>query len=413
MSTETLQFTRSIKAPLSEAFRAFTRSVALREWMCDGAVVECVPGGRYHLWWHSGYYACGEFVEVDPDRTITFTWHGRDEPGPMQVAVTLTPGDADSIVVSIAQSGFGAGDGWDRARSDAADGWTAGLENLQSVLETGQDLRYVYRPMLGIYIDEFTPEIAQKLGVPSTSGTRLSGVAPDMGAAQAGLQKDDVIVALAGQPAPDYPHIGAAIGPRRAGDTVTVEFYRNAERRVVEMQLSGRQIPAVPAAPAELAEAIRQANAASLADLERILQGASDAEATHHPAPGEWNVLKVLAHLVAHERELQVWIADLLCDDERWSDRFENTEVVPARVAATAKAYPTLGEMVDLLRRSQDETTAMLAALPAEFVAHRGTYWRLGRTLLEAARPPTHVHEHAGQIQASIAAARNTPKDKP
>ena len=44
----------------------------------------------------------------------------------------------------------------------------------------------------------------------------------------------------------------------------------------------------------------------------------------------------------------------------------------------------------------------MLAALPAEFVAHRGTYWRLGRSLLEGVQPPNHVQEHTAQIRAAI-----------
>ena len=211
-----------------------------------------------------------------------------------------------------------------------------------------------------------------------------------------------MIVSLAGQPVGDYPSLAAALGPRRAGDRVEVAFYRGSERRTTEMTLSRRPIPAVPATPGELTEAVRQANASAYTELARVLEGASDEQACRHPAPSEWNALEVLAHLVAHERELQVWIADLLCDDERWSDRFENTEVVPARLAAIVRAHPRLADMVAALRRSQEEIADMLAALPAEFLAHRGTYWRLGRSLLESVQPPNHIQEHIAQIQAAI-----------
>ena len=61
--------------------------------------------------------------------------------------------------------------------------------------------------------------------------------------------------------------------------------------------------------------------------------------------------------------------------------------------------------MVGALRGSQEEIADMLAALPAEFVAHCGTYWRLGRSLLESVQPPNHIEEHTAQIQAAIAAA--------
>lgn len=406
MSSETLQFRRAIQAPRAEAYRAFTRSVALREWLCDGAVVEAQPAGRLYLWWHSGYYACGEFLSLDPDRSVVFTWHGRGEPGPTQVEVTLDAGDPDERLVTVTQSGFGPGEAWDRARAEATRGWESGLENLASVLETGQDLRYVRRPMLGIYLDEFTPEIAAQLGIPAGGGIRLGGVVDGMGAQQVGLQKDDLIVAIAGQAATDYPSLFAALGPRRAGDRVVVEFYRGAERHAAEMQLSGRVIPEVPPTPAALAEAVQKEYAASFSELEGCLDGVSDAEATHRPAPGEWSALEVLAHLITHEREQQAWIADLLLDDERWSDRFENTEVLPARIAAITSAHPTLGEMMGALKRSQGETTHMLASLPDGFVAHRGTYWRLGRSILEGVRPPSHIQAHIEQVRAAIAAAR-------
>jgi uncharacterized protein YndB with AHSA1/START domain len=406
MSSEMLRFRRTMKASRAEAYRAFTRSVALREWLCDGAMVEARPAGRFYLWWHSGYDASGQFLALDPDESVTLAWYGRGEPGPTRVEVALEAGDGGDLLVTVAQSGFGSGEAWDRARAEAGRGWESGLANLASVLETGQDLRLVRRPMLGIYLDEFTPEIAARLGVPAAGGARLAGVVEGKGAQQAGLQQDDVIVAIAHRAVGDYPSLAAALGPYRAGDRVVVEFYRGADLRTVEMQLSARSVPEVPPAPAALAEAVRKEYAASFSGLERCLDGVSEAEAAHRPAPGEWNALEVLAHLIAHEREQQAWIADLLCDDERWSDRFANTEVVPARIAAIVSAHPTLAQMTDVLERSQSETVQMLAALPAEFVAHRGTYWRLGRSMLEGVLPPNHVQEHTEQIQAAIASAR-------
>jgi len=279
------------------------------------------------------------------------------------------------------------------------------MENLKSVLETGEDLRYVRRPLLGVHLDELDAGIAARLGVPVSEGVRLSGVIPGLGAEQAGLQRDDVIVAFAGRPAVDYAGLIAALTSHRAGDRVEVAFYRGSERHTTEMVLSRRHIPAVPPTPPGLAEAVRGANAEARAELASVLADVSDVQAAHRPAPGEWNALEVLAHLVSHERELQTWITDLLCDDERWPDRFENTEVVPARIAAIARAYPRLAEMVDALHRSQEETAGMVATLPPEFVAHRGTYWRLGRTLLEDAQPSSHVREHAAQIRAAVASA--------
>ncbi len=404
MSTEAVRLTQDIAAPAAEAYRAFTRSLVVREWMCDGAIIDARPAGHLIVAWNSGYRAMGEFAALQPGRRVAFTWLGRGEPGATQVEVDLTP-SGDGVEVTLAHSGFGAGDAWLEARRASQRGWTAGMENLKSVLETGEDLRYVRRPLLGVHLDELDAGVAARLGVPVSEGTRLSGVVPGLGAEQAGLQCDDVIVALAGQPAANYLSLITALDSHRAGDRVEVVFYRGSERRAAEMVLSRRHVPTIPATPAELAEAVRRANAEVRAELASALANVSDVQAAHRPAPGEWNALEVLAHLISHERELQTWITDLLCDDERWGDRFENTEVVPARISAIARAYPRLAEMVDALHRSQYEKLDMLAALPPEFVAHRGTYWRLGFALLEDAQPSSHVQEHAAQIRAAVAAA--------
>jgi hypothetical protein len=78
--------------------------------------------------------------------------------------------------------------------------WSAGLENLQSFLEDGVDLRVARRPRLGIWMEEeFTPEKAQNLGLPVAEGVLLLGTGENTGARAAGLVKDDVLVSLNGE----------------------------------------------------------------------------------------------------------------------------------------------------------------------------------------------------------------------
>lgn len=402
MTTQSLEFTRTVGAAPAEVYRAFTRAMALREWLCDAAMADARLGGRLYLGWNSGYYAAGEFTALEPERRVAFSWQGKGEPGPTQVEVAMQAA-GEGTAVHLVHRGLGAGPEWDAMRGEVAKGWQESLENLASVLETGQDLRFTRRPMLGILLDEFNAEIAARLGVPVTEGTRLSGVVEGMGAQRAGLQKDDVLVSMGGKPTTNWPELTHALQGRHAGDVVTVEFYRGEEKQTAEMALSQRPIPAVPATPPALAEAVQALNATTLTELVACFEGVSEAAARHRPAPGEWSGLDVLAHFVASERETQTWITDLLNDDERWSDRFENATNVPARIDALVQVYPTAEAMLELLRRGQAETVAMLASLPPAFTAHKGSYWRLGRDLLTEL--DEHVHEHSAQIQAAIAAA--------
>lgn len=48
MNTETVRLTQSIAAPAAEAYRAFTRSLTVREWMSDGAVIDARPGSHLY-----------------------------------------------------------------------------------------------------------------------------------------------------------------------------------------------------------------------------------------------------------------------------------------------------------------------------------------------------------------------------
>jgi hypothetical protein len=190
----------------------------------------------------------------------------------------------------------------------------------------------------------------------------------------------------------------------KAGDSVTVDFYRGGQRLNVVMELSPRPMPEVPATPEALAEAMGKIYEEAHREIARCFEGVTEAEASRQPLPDEWSALEVVAHFIAEDRENQAWITDLINDDERWSDRYENSTTVAARLKAIVAVHPTIGEMLEEMRRSKAETVAMLAALPPELAARKGSYVRLGRGLMQLTL--SHVDEHAEQIREAIRAAR-------
>jgi membrane-associated protease RseP (regulator of RpoE activity) len=259
--------------------------------------------------------------------------------------------------------------------------------------------------MLGVTVGEFNAEIAADLGVPVTEAIRLDGVIEDMGAAAAGLRKDDVIVGIGGVEVTTWPTLSNALQPHHAGDRVEVVFYRGAEKKRVTMELSPRPLPDVPPAPEDLAAAVRQSYEELDAELTTFIAGLSEETASYRPAPDEWNVKETLAHLIVGERGFQGWLADLINDDEPMYDRWENPTTVPARLKATLEAYPTLPALLEELKRSEAETLAMLGALPPEFVARQGSYTRLGYNLLEL--PGFHTRQHLDQMRQAVAAEQS------
>ena len=76
---------------------------------------------------------------------------------------------------------------------------------------------------------------------------------------------------------------------------------------------------------------------------------------------------------------------------------------MPAQNQATIATYPTIQDLVQEYKRSMDETVQILIHIPDEFMARKGSYWRLAYNSLEY---PYHFHNHLDQMKATIDEAR-------
>jgi len=220
-----------------------------------------------------------------------------------------------------------------------------------------------------------------------------------MGAYKAGMRKDDVIIALGGNPTTnDFGSLVTALQGKKGGDNVEVVFYRGPEKRTLMMELTRRPVPQIPWEPAGLAKAIRTKYDEGLAALEKVLTGVSEAEASQRPGPEEWNAREVLAHLVQTERHWLENLDDVLGGYPRLSDDWAGNSTIHTR--ATAAAYKTVRGLLNELKRLSDEMVAYVAALPEEFVARKASYFQIANMLMEGSLP--HIHSHLDQIKTAI-----------
>ncbi len=325
-----LRFAYGIKAPVDQLYRAFTNAVGLQEWLCQKAVVDARPGGYIFLSWENGYFAAGEYQSLEVDRSVVFTWHGKGEPAISEVHVTFTP-QADDVLVVIEHRGLGVGELWQSTRRQVEKGWIIGLENLSASLQEGYDRRIVDRPILGVSIEE-SP--AHK-NVPS--GLKIADLLSGMSAAQAGLQKNDIITALDDTPTPDYAAFSRYIGRHRAGNTIQVEFYREGQKQSLSLNLMRRPMAQVAADLPALLAGVQELHARYDAEIENVLQNVTAAEAARPPAEGEWSVLQILAHMLIVERDFHFEIAKIIASQE-----MQFVENFPARIQAILNVYPDL-----------------------------------------------------------------------
>ncbi len=397
----TLNFDQIVKAEPALAYQAFTNATTLREFLCDVASVDPKLGGRIYLAWNNGYYSAGCLTRLEENQVVGFTWMGRDDPGPTQVDITIQPHEAGTLV-QLVHSGLGSDETWDNPAKEFQKGWKQGLENLASLLETGEDLRLTRRPMLGILFAEFNAEIAKDLAVPVSEGVRLGGVVEGLSAHGAGLQKNDVLVELDGITLKEWGDLAPILQAHRAGDRVELVYYRGGARHSISMTLAKRPLPEIPWKVEVLAAAVKQHNQENLRQIENALSGVNDGEAGHKPAPDEWNIKEILAHLIAGERNGQFYVTELVGGQERWADDYGQGEFVVNQ--GLLNVYPTLADLLTELKRSYQVTDAVAAAIPDDFAQKRkGSYWRLAYNWLQ---PDYHLYDHLEQVQACLESAR-------
>ncbi len=104
---------------------------------------------------------------------------------------------------------------------------------VQELIESGR----VDRGFLGVTIVEVTPSLADSFDLAVDEGIGLRDVQAGGPAGEAGLRPGDVIVELAGEEIGNSGELFQALTDHRAGETVTVEFYRGDTRMSAEVTL--------------------------------------------------------------------------------------------------------------------------------------------------------------------------------
>jgi uncharacterized protein YndB with AHSA1/START domain len=395
-----LRFERKVSAPPEDVFYAFSSPQGWRDWLSDAALFRAFPGGSYHLSWTAGWHASGTVETLEKSSAVKLSWHGKGDPADTSVRISLRP-DGAGTHVELEHSGFGDGEAWDDGRKQAAEGWEIGLENLESIFDSGTDLRVIRQPMLGIMGSDFNERIAAEIGVPVTEGIRIQEAVEGMGPANAGMQEGDVVVEMDDTPIRDWPDLGNVLRRHRAGDKVAVSYYRGEKRKNVEMELSARPIPETPLEPVQFAETYRKVTAKVLDELKTALEGVTESEA-EYAADGEWSIKENVAHLIDGEESNHAWFRNLLTDNEpQYGDPWENRV---ERYKAAVRVTPTLEGLVGRLASAQEETSCMIEECQEKLSRRKGVMWRAGLYLLHY--PGEHEREHTEQIQKTLEAAR-------
>ncbi len=93
----------------------------------------------------------------------------------------------------------------------------------------------VDQPYIGVNYDSVDATIANSLNLASTNGVVVTNVDPNSPAAQAGLQENDVVLAIDGQKIDQDHSLQSILWSHKAGDKVTLAVWRDGKQ--IQMQL--------------------------------------------------------------------------------------------------------------------------------------------------------------------------------
>ncbi|MCO4842582.1 MAG: DegQ family serine endoprotease [Yoonia sp.] len=87
----------------------------------------------------------------------------------------------------------------------------------------------VQRGLLGVKIQDFTPDLTEALGIDGETGAMITQVMPDSAAEAAGLQPGDLIVSVDGRPVIGSADLRSQIGLKRLNRDIEIEVIRDGK----------------------------------------------------------------------------------------------------------------------------------------------------------------------------------------
>lgn len=119
-------------------------------------------------------------------------------------------------------------------------GFSISVDVVQPTVQALIDQGKIDRAYLGVGTVDVSPSIARNFSLPVDKGIAVTGVGRGSPAESAGLRQNDVIVKVDGQDVPNNGALLAVLAKDKAGDSVSVEFYRGQSRQTVSVTLAAR-----------------------------------------------------------------------------------------------------------------------------------------------------------------------------
>jgi serine protease Do len=155
----------------------------------------------------------------------------------IQTDASINPGNSGGALVNTKGEVIGINTAiLSRSGGNQGVGFAIPIDMVRQITTQLKDKGTVTRARLGVYVQELTPQLASALGVKATRGAMVDDIAQDGPAANTGLKKEDVIVAVNGKEV-DGRSLRLEVGSMTPGTTVDLKVLRGSSEQHFKVKL--------------------------------------------------------------------------------------------------------------------------------------------------------------------------------
>lgn len=148
----------------------------------------------------------------------------------IQTDASINPGNSGGALVNLNGELIGINTAiFSKSGGNIGIGFAIPVNMAHSVMDQLIQHGSIQRGVLGVQIQDLTPELAAAFGVKETHGAIVAQVIPDSAASKAGVKEGDIIVAVNSRPVPNSTVLRNYIGLKRPGNTADLKILRGSK----------------------------------------------------------------------------------------------------------------------------------------------------------------------------------------
>ena len=153
----------------------------------------------------------------------------------IQTDASINPGNSGGALINLKGELIGINTAiYSRTGGNIGIGFAIPVNMARSVMDQLLEHGEIKRGMLGVQIQDLTPELAEAMDVNAGSGALISSVVEGSAAFKAGLKEGDIITAIDNIDVTDASTLRNRVGLKRIGETITLAVLRDGKAMAVK-----------------------------------------------------------------------------------------------------------------------------------------------------------------------------------